>query len=96
MTTSKGSTENTEVIKTLQSMATSEKTPSDMLRYLVLDLKIEQQIELMKLFSDAFDVSLGEVTAISGWWHDHTAELNDNDINHYIGWVVTEYLEKQR
>lgn len=75
-------------------MAISQKTPSDMLRYLVLDLKIEQQIELMKLFAEAFGVSLGEVTAISGWWHDNTAEMNDNDINHYIGGVVAEYLEK--
>ncbi len=97
MTTSKETTENTkstEVIKTLQSMAASQKTPSDMLRYLVLDLKIEQQIELMKLFTEAFDVSLGEVTAISGWWHDNTAEMNDNDINHYIGWIIEAYLKK--
>ncbi len=95
MTTSKEAIKSTEVIKTLQSMATSQNTPSDMLRYLVLDLKIEQQIELMKLFTEAFDVSLGEVTAISGWWHDNTAELNDNDINHYISWIIEEYLEKQ-
>ncbi len=95
MTPSKKTRENTEVIEALQSMAASQKTPSDMLRYLVLDLKIEQQIDLMKLFTDAFDVSLGEVTAISGWWHDNTAEMNDNDINHYIGWIVSEYLEKQ-
>ncbi len=86
---------NPEIISALHGMATSGKTPSDMLRYLVLDLKIEQQIELMKLFTEAFDVSLGEVTAISGWWHDTTAEMNDNDINHYIGWVVAEYLEKK-
>jgi hypothetical protein len=97
MTTSKETTENTKsakVIKMLQSMAASQKTPSDMLRYLVLDLKIEQQIELMKLFAEAFDVSLGEVTAISGWWHDNTAEMNDNDINHYIGWIIEAYLKK--
>ena len=94
MTTSKKTIKSTEVIKTLQSMATLQKKPSDMLRYLVLDLKIEQQIDLMKFFTEAFDVSLGEVTAISGWWHDHTAELNDNDINHYIGWIIEKYLEK--
>ena len=88
------SLDSINVVSTLQNMATSGKTPSDMLRYLVLDLKIEQQLELMKLFTEAFDVSLGEVTAISGWWHDDTAEMNDNDINHYIGWVIEEYLEK--
>ncbi|MCF6188856.1 MAG: hypothetical protein L3J51_00085 [Cocleimonas sp.] len=81
-------TDETEIITKLHSMAISGGKPSDMLRYLVLDLKIEQQLELMKLFTKAFDVSLGEVTAISGWWHDETAELNDNDINHYIGGVV--------
>ena len=64
-----------------------------MLRYLTLDLKIEQQLELMKLFTSAFDVSLGEVIAISGWWHDASAELNDNDINHYIGGVIKDYLK---
>ena len=88
------SLDSINVVTTLQDMATSGKKPSELLRYLVLDLKIEQQLELMKLFTEAFDVSLGEVTAISGWWHDDTAEMNDNDINHYIGWVIEEYLEK--
>ncbi len=73
-----------EIIRTLQSMAEDSKTPAEMLRYLVFDLEIEQQLEWMKLFSEAFDVSLGEVTALSSWWHDDSAELNDNDINAYI------------
>lgn len=74
-------------------MAQDSKTPAEMLRYLVLDLGNEQQIELMKLFSEAFNVTLGEVTAISAWWHDDTAELNDNDLNAYMFPVVKEYLE---
>jgi hypothetical protein len=74
-------------------MAQKGKTPAEILRYLVLDLGNEQQIELMKLFAEAFNVTLGEVTAISAWWHDHTAELNDKDINAYMGPVVKEYLE---
>lgn len=82
------------VVTILQNMAASGKKPSELLRYLVLDLKIEQQLELMKLFTEAFNVSLGEVTAISGWWHDDTAEMNDNDINHYIGWILEAYLKK--
>ena len=94
MTTSLDNINNINTVITLQNMATSGKTPSDMLRYLVLELKIEQQLELMKLFAEAFDVSLGEVTAISGWWHDNTAEMNDNDINHYISWILEAYLEK--
>ncbi len=83
-----------DTVIALQNMANSGKTPSDMLRYLVLELKIEQQLELMKLFAEAFDVSLGEVTAISGWWHDESAEMNDNDINHYIASIIEDYLEK--
>ncbi len=85
-------TDYAEITKTLQSMAHDGKKPSDILRYLVLDLNIEQQLELMKLFSGAFNVTLGEVTAITGWWHDDTAEMNDNDINHYIGGIITDYL----
>jgi hypothetical protein len=83
-------TTNTEekIINALQTMAKSDNKPSEMLRYLVLDLKIEQQLELMLLFTKAFNVTLGEVTAISGWWHDSTAELNDNDINAYISPVI--------
>ncbi len=77
-----------EIINALQTMAKSDNKPSEMLRYLVLDLKIEQQLELMVLFSKAFEVTLGEVTAISGWWHDSTAELNDNDINAYISHIT--------
>jgi len=89
-------TDKTEIIAKLQSMANSGKKPSDMLRYLVLDLKIEQQLELMKFFAEAFDVSLGEVTAVTGWWHDATAELNDNDINHYISEVVGNYVNASK
>ena len=48
-----------EIITKLRSMAADSKTPAEMLRYLVFDLKIEQQLEWMKLFSEAFDVKLG-------------------------------------
>ena len=78
-----------KIINTLQTMEKAGSKPSEMLRYLVLDLKIEQQLELMLLFTKAFDVTLGEVTAISGWWHDDSAELNDNDINAYIAPVIS-------
>ena len=86
-------TDKAEIIAKLQRMANSGEKPADMLRYLVIDLKIEQQLELMKIFAEAFEVSLGEVTAITGWWHDETAELNDNDINHYIGGVIGDYVK---
>ena len=77
-------------------MAHDGKMPADMLRYMVLDLGNEQQLELMKLFAEAFDVTLGEVTAISAWWHDDTAELNDRDINAYMMPLIKEYLEQEK
>ena len=82
-----------QTIQSLKSMAQNDKTPAEMLRYLVLDLKVEQQLELMMLFTKAFNVTLGEVTAIGGWWHDDTAELNDNDINAYISPLIKDYLK---
>ena len=83
------------IISKLQNMATTGGKPSEMLRYLVLDQKIEQQLELMKIFTEAFDVSLGEVTAVAGWWHDDSAEMNDNDINAYISPLVNDYVVGQ-
>lgn len=85
--------DNESAIEDLQTMAEEGSTPAEMLRYLVLELKIEQQIEVMKIFSDAMNATLGEVTAISAWWHDDTAELNDSDINAYMSPLVEEYLE---
>ena len=76
--------ERQEIVNTLKNMAQEGKTPSQMLRYLVLDLGEQQQLELMLLFTEAFEVTLGEVTAIGGWWHDESAELNDTDIDAYI------------
>ena len=89
------STKNNDLslaINKLQEMAVTGGKPSEMLRYLVLDQKVEQQLELMKIFTEAFDVSLGEVTAISGWWHDDSAEMNDNDIDAYISPLVNDYV----
>ncbi|GAA0398339.1 hypothetical protein GCM10009133_03980 [Cocleimonas flava] len=77
-----------EIVDTLKLMAAENKTPAEMLRFLVLEQEIEQQLEWMTLFSEAFDVTLGEVTALSGWWHDESAELNDNDINAYIAPLI--------
>lgn len=82
-------------IDTLQNMAKAGKKPSDMLRYLVLDCGEEQQLELMMVFTESFACTLGEVTAIGGWWHDDSAELNDNDVNAYISPLVDTWLEQQ-
>ena len=81
------------MINSLQKMAKDNKTPAEMLRYMVIDSKIEQQIDLMKNFATAFSVSLGEVTAIAAWWHDDTAELNDNDINAYMSPLIQDWLK---
>lgn len=80
--------EKQEIIQTLKTMATDGKKPSEMLRFLVLEVGEQQQIELMLLFTQAFDVTLGEVTAIGGWWHDDSAELNDADIDAYISPLI--------
>ena len=74
-------------------MAKDNKPPAEMLRFMVIDSGIEQQIDLMKNFAEAFDVTLGEVTAIAAWWHDDTAELNDNDINDYMTPLVQDWLK---
>lgn len=81
--------ERQQIIQTLKTMAEEGKKPSEMLRYLVLDLGEQQQLELMILFTEAFDVTLGEVTAIGGWWYDDSAELNDTDIDAYISPLLT-------
>jgi len=87
---------NTEIAQKLRTMAQDAKTPAEMLRYMVLDLGNEQQLELMKFFAEAFNVTLGEVTAISAWWHDNTAELNDSDINAYMTPVIKDFLASEK
>ena len=81
--------EKEQITLTLQKMAKDNKKPSEMLRYLVLEVGEQQQIELMLLFTEAFDLTLGEVTAIGGWWHDDSAELNDSDIDAYISPLIS-------
>jgi len=80
--------EKQQTIEKLQTMAREGNKPSEMLRFLVLDQGQEQQLELMLLFTQSFNCTLGELTAIGGWWHDSSAELNDNDIDAYITVVV--------
>jgi len=86
--------EKKQLIAKLQSMANADKKPSELLRYLVLEIGEEQQLELMILFTEAFDCTLGEVTAIGGWWHDDSAELNDNDIDAYIMPLISNWRTK--
>lgn len=83
--------EKQQIVQALQTMAKEAKKPSEMLRYLVIDLGEEQQLELMLRFTEAFECSLGEVTSIGGWWHDDSAELNDTDIDAYITPLITQW-----
>lgn len=83
--------ENTDIIEHLRTMAESNNKPSDLLRFLAVDLAMTDQVNIMKLFSDAMNVSLGQVTAIAGWWHEGTRELNDNDIDAYLMQMVTDF-----
>lgn len=83
--------ENQDIIEHLRGMAAAQSKPSEILRYLTVDLEMTDQIILMKLFSEAFKVTLGEVTMIAAWWHEGSVELNDNDINAYLMPIVEGY-----
>ena len=61
--------ENEDIIEHLRSIAKNKGKPSEILRYLTVDLEMTDQINIMKLFSEAFNVTLGEVTMITAWWH---------------------------
>lgn len=43
------------------------------------------QVDIMRLYSEAKGVTLGEVTAIAAWWHEGERELTDKDIDAYLG-----------
>ncbi|HIO92536.1 MAG TPA: hypothetical protein EYG68_06795 [Leucothrix mucor] len=79
------------IIEHIRDMAEKHSKPSDILRYLAIDLEMTDQVDMMKLFSEALNVSLGEVTAIAGWWHEGSRELNDKDINAYLTQMVEDY-----
>lgn len=90
--TIKSMTENEQLIEQLRDMARSNHTVSQLLRFLVVDQGIEDQLRLMELFRDAFKVPLGSLTAIAAWWHEGERELDDEAINSYIGYVINDFL----
>ncbi len=83
--------ENQDIIEHLREMAKKQSKPSQILRYLTVDLEMTDQVKIMKLFSEAFNVTLGEVTMITAWWHEGSVELNDNDIDAYLMPILEEY-----
>ena len=84
-----------QIIEHLRSMAQSGNKPSDLLRYLTVDLAMTDQVDIMQLFSSSMNVSLGEVTAIAAWWHEGERELTDNDINAYMTPIVQAFAAKK-
>jgi hypothetical protein len=83
-----------QIIKHLRSMAQSQSKPSELLRYLTVDLEMTDQVDIMQLFSSSMNVSLGEVTAIAAWWHEGERELTDTDIDAYMTPIVQEFASK--
>lgn len=83
---------NEQLIEQMRGMARDGKKASQILRFLVVDQSIEDQVRLMELFRDAFKTSLGSVTAIGAWWHEGERELDDEAIDSYIGYVISDFL----
>ena len=81
-------------IEQLRDMAKQDKKPSELLKYLTVDLEMTDQLEIMRLFSTAMNVTLGEVTAVAAWWHEGERELTDNDINAYMGPIVKDFAQQ--
>lgn len=83
--------EKNDIIEHLRSMAKRQSKPSDMLKFLTVELEMTDQVDIMHLFSGAMNVTLGEVTAIAAWWHEGERELTDTDIDAYMGPIVAEF-----
>jgi len=81
-----------QLIVQMRDMARGNNKASQILRFLVIDQGIEDQVLLMELFRDAFKTSLGSVTAIGAWWHEGERELDDEAIDSYISYVITDFL----
>jgi len=83
---------NEQLTEQMRGMARDGKKVSQILRFMVIDQSIEDQVKLMELFRDAFKTSLGSVTAIGAWWHEGERELDDEAIDSYIGYVINDFL----
>ena len=83
-----------QIIEHLRSMAQNQNKPSELLRYLTVNLGMTDQVDIMQLFSTSMNVSLGEVTAIAAWWHEGERELTDNDINAYMTPIVQAFAKQ--
>lgn len=86
--------QNDELIQHMQGMARGGSNVSQILRFLTIDRGIEEQLMLMELFRDAFKAPFGSITAIGAWWHEGARELDDEAIDSYIGYVITDFLSQ--
>lgn len=86
--------EHSIIVDAMRAQARSGASPAALLRAVAKDYGIVQQIVWMELFCQAFDCTLGAVTAISAWWHEGDNELSDNDLDAYIQYIVDDYLNK--
>jgi len=83
--------EHNEIIEHLRGMARDKQQPSELLKFMTVELGMTDQVGIMQLFSSAMNVTLGEVTAIAAWWHEGERELTDTDIDAYMGPIVAEF-----
>lgn len=86
----------TGVLADVLHMAWLGKKPSEVLRYLVLDTGIKSKVQLIAIFRNSFNVSLGKVTCIGGWWHDESAELDDERIDELLKPIFDAYVQRQK
>ena len=79
-------------VTTMQTMARDGSSIAEILSFIAKEYGIEEQLVLMERCRDAFNCSLGNVTAIGAWWHDGSCELDDASLNAYIGYILTDFL----
>lgn len=85
--------ERQAIIEHLRSMAVNQSKPSDLLKFMTVELAMTDQVDIMYIFSEAMNVTLGEVTAVAAWWHEGERELNDADIDAYMGPIVENFAK---
>lgn len=83
--------ENNDIIQQLRDMAQKQSKPSDILKFMTVELGMTDQVDIMQLFSSAMNVTLGDVTAIAAWWHEGERELTDTVIDAYMEPIVREF-----
>ncbi len=79
----------------IRAMARADNEPSDILRYLAVDGKIEKKVHRIALFHKAFNAEIGKVSCIGGWSHEGGSELGDKQINEFLKPVLSHYVQEK-